>query len=117
MGQVDFDFKPEVPVFDADVALGRRHDRRVAVDGVEGTLAEMDGAGVERAHVYAPHAAGWDSTHGNESLVRTIAGQPRFVPQFAANPTVDDLDDLSETARNWALPATRTCPGFRPTRT
>ena len=60
-----------MPVFDADVALGRRHDRRVAVDSVEGTLEEMDRSGVDRAHVYAPHAAGYDSTHGNELLVRT----------------------------------------------
>ena len=64
MGQVDFEFRPDVPVFDADVALGRRHDRRVAVDSVEGTLEAMDRAGVDRAHVYAPHAAGYDSTHG-----------------------------------------------------
>ena len=112
MGQVDFEFKPEVPVFDADVALGRRHDRRVAVDGVEGTLAEMDRAGVERAQVYAPHAAGWDSSQGNESLVRTIAGQPRFVPQFAANPAVDDLGDFSAAFRAAGARSVRVVPGL-----
>ena len=49
MGKVDFDFKPSVPVFDANVSLGRRHDRRVSVDTAEGTLAAMNKAGVERA--------------------------------------------------------------------
>ena len=54
MGQVDFEFRPDVPVFDADVALGRRHDRRVAVDSVEGTLEEIDRAGVDRPRLRSP---------------------------------------------------------------
>ncbi len=112
MGQVDLDFKPSVPVFDADVALGRRHDRRVAVDSVEGTLEAMDKAGVGRAHVYAPHAAGYDSTEGNELLMATIAGQPRFVPQFAANPSADDLDDFKAAFTAAGARSIRVVPGI-----
>ena len=51
MGQVDLDFKPAVPVFDANAALGRRHDKRVAVDTADGVIEVMDEAGVERALV------------------------------------------------------------------
>ena len=39
MGKVDLNFMPNVPVFDANAALGRRHDKRVNVDTVEGTIA------------------------------------------------------------------------------
>ena len=38
MGEVDFHFKPSVSVFDANMALGRRQDRRVNVGSVEETL-------------------------------------------------------------------------------
>ena len=62
---VDLDFRPEVPAFDANAALGRRHDRRVSKDSAAELLAEMDRAGVQRALVYAPHAAAYDSTEGN----------------------------------------------------
>jgi len=111
MGQVDLNFKPTVPVFDADVALGRRHDRRVAVDTADGTLEAMDKAGVDRAHVYAPHAAGYDSSEGNELLMETIAGQPRFVPQFAANPSSDDLDEFKASFKAAGARSIRIVPG------
>ena len=65
VGQVNLRFKPTVPVFDANVSLGRRHNRRVAVDTAEGTLRAMDRAGIDRALVYSPHAAAYDSRDGN----------------------------------------------------
>ena len=57
MGEVDLRFRPSVPVFDANMALGRRHDRRVLFDSVEDALREMDRAGVDRALVYSTVAA------------------------------------------------------------
>ena len=54
MGQVNLKFKPSVPVFDANVALGRRHDRRVVVDTTAGTLEAMKKSGVERALASGP---------------------------------------------------------------
>ena len=94
MGQVDLDFKPSVPVFDANMALGRRHDRRVPVDTVEETLRLMDMAGIGRALVYAPHAATYDSQDGNRLLMTTIDGESRLVPQFVCNPSFDGFDDF-----------------------
>ena len=64
MGDVDLSVRPSVPVFDANVALGRRHDRRVAMNDVVGTLAEIDRTGVRRALVHVPHAAAYDSREG-----------------------------------------------------
>ena len=60
MGEVDLDFKPLVPVFDANVALGRRHDKRVVIDTIEGLFEAMDNSGVDRAVVYSPHAEHFD---------------------------------------------------------
>ena len=95
MSEVDLDFKPTVPVFDANISLGRRHDRRVPVDTVEDTLAAMDRAGVDRALAYSPHAANYDSREGNDLLLTTIAGESRIVPQMVGNPTWDDLDEFA----------------------
>ena len=92
MGQVDLSFRPSVDVFDANVALGRRHNRRVRVDAVEGTLEAMKQAGVGKALVYSAHAADFDSRDGNELLLEMIQGQPSLVPQFVCNPAFDDLD-------------------------
>ena len=91
MGNVDLNFKSAVPTFDANVALGRRHDRRVVVDTTEGLLEAMDGSGVERAVVYSPYAAHFDTVEGNEQLLEMIEGQPRLIPQLVANPAVEDL--------------------------
>ncbi len=92
MGEVDLHFKPSVPVFDACVALGRRHDRLVREDSVAGTIDVMDKAGVGRALVYSPHAVAFDAKEGNQLLMDMIRGEARLVPQFAVNPTFDDLD-------------------------
>ena len=47
MGNVEFDFKPSVPVLDANASLGRRHDWPVGVDSAEGARSEMERAGVD----------------------------------------------------------------------
>ena len=92
MGKVELDFRPSVPVLDANVSLGRRHDRAVAVDTVEGVRREMDRAGIGRALVYAPHAATYDSVEGNSMLMESVRGRDDFVPQFVCNPAFDDLE-------------------------
>ena len=54
MSVAETDFRPFVKVFDANVALGRRHDRRVTIDTARDTLTEMDRVGVQQALVYIP---------------------------------------------------------------
>jgi predicted TIM-barrel fold metal-dependent hydrolase len=111
MGEVDLDFKPSVPVFDANMALGRRHDRRVPVDTVAETLREMDRAGVGRALVYAPHAITYDSEQGNSLLLETIHGDARLVPQFVCNPSFDDFDAFTSWVKEARIRAVRLVPG------
>ena len=107
---VDLDFRPEVAAFDANAALGRRHDRRVAVDDAAGLLAEMDRAGVERALVYAPHAAAFDSAEGNAGLLEAIGDESRLVPQFVCNPTFDDLEATKAQIEAAGVRAVRMVP-------
>jgi predicted TIM-barrel fold metal-dependent hydrolase len=110
MGQVDLDFKPTVPVFDANVALGRRHDRRVSVDSPEGTVSEMARAGIQRALVYSPHAVNFDSRDGNNLLLETIEGHDGLVPQFVGNPTFDNLDEFSAEIEERSIRSVRLAP-------
>lgn len=88
--EVDIPFRPSVPVFDGNAALGRRHDRRVALETPAALLAEMDRCGVGRALVYHPHAANYCTREGNPWLMELIAGEPRLLPQFVVNPVFDD---------------------------
>ena len=109
MGEVDLNFKPSVPVFDANIGLGRRHYKRVFEDTVEGTLAAMERAGIQRALVYSPHAAYWDPGEGNQLLLDTIEGHPNLVPQFVANP-LDDLDTFAAQVKEKGVRSLRMLP-------
>src|SRR5262245_47959789 len=111
MGEVNLNFKPAVPVFDANMALGRRHDRRVSVDTVDETLKEMNRSGVGRALVYAPHAITYDSAQGNSLLLETIHGDSRLVPQFVCNPSFDDFDAFTSWVKEARIRAVRMVPG------
>ncbi len=110
MRRVELDFRPAVPAADANAAVGRRHDRRVAVDDAAGVVAEMDRAGVSQALVYAPHAAAYDSREGNAWLADAVRGEPRLVPQFVCNPAFDDLDDTAAHAAGAGARAVRMLP-------
>ena len=110
MGQVDLHFKPSVAVFDANMALGRRHDRPVRSHSAEGALAAMDMAGVQRSLVYTQHAVEFDGPQGNDLLLEMIAGEPRFVPQFAVNPGFDKLETFAESVRARGVRSVRMAP-------
>ncbi len=112
MGEVDFSFKASVPVFDANIAMGRRHDRRVTVDNAEDTLKAMRRAGVDRAVAYAPHAVGYDPQDGNGLLMELIEGHEGFFPQFVCNPTWDDLDAFAGQVKELGVRSIRMVPAL-----
>lgn len=112
MGLVDLHFKPSVAVFDANMALGRRHDRPVRSHSAEDALAAMDMAGVQRALVYTQHAVEFDGPQGNDLLVEMTAGEPRFVPQFAVNPGFDKLEAFAESLRAHDVRSVRMAPNL-----
>ncbi len=110
MGQVDLHFRPSAPVFDANMALGRRHDRPVRSHTAEGALAAMDMAGVQRAVVYSQHAVEFDGPQGNELLLEMTAGEPRFAPQFVVNPAFDDMEAFIEDVQAHDVRSIRMAP-------
>ena len=110
MGQVDLHFRPSVAVFDANMALGRRHDRPVRSHTAQGALAAMDMAGVQRGVVYTQHAVEFDGPQGNELLIEMTAGEPRFAPQFAVNPAFDDMEAFAKDVRAHDVRSVRMTP-------
>ena len=110
MGEVDLNFKSSVPTFDACVALGRRFNRYVRSDTLEGLITTMDRAGVDKALAYSPHAIDFATVEGNELLMQQIAGEPRVVPQFVGNPTYDDMDAFASQLHELAVRSVRMAP-------
>lgn len=110
MGTVDLDFKPSIPVFDGNVALGRRHDRRVKVDNSNDLLTEMKKVGVGKALVYSPHAVTYDSYIGNGDLMEMIDGHDNLVPQFVCNPVFDDFKQFTNQVESLDVRAIRMTP-------
>ena len=110
MTEIDLDFKPTVPVFDANVALGRRHVRRSPFDTAPALIGEMDRLRIERALVYTPHAVSYDTREGNAYLLQLIGNESRLVPQFVCNPSVDDLKEFAQRVRQDQICSVRMLP-------
>ncbi|MDE2927752.1 MAG: hypothetical protein OXT71_15260 [Acidobacteriota bacterium] len=113
MGRVDFNFKPAVPVFDANVELGRRHDQRNLKDTPEQLFEEMARAGVNRALVWHPNGATYDSMDGNLILQELTQGDSRLVPQFFCNPSFDDFDVFTRSVKDAAVRSIRMVPQYQ----
>ncbi len=103
-------FKPEVPVFDGNAVLGRRHDRRVLSGDRGALIAEMDRAGIGRALVHTPYAVTYDTTVGNRRVLELIGGEPRCAAQFVVNLPMDRLETFSETVRAAGVRSLRAFP-------
>ena len=102
-------FAPSVPVFDANIALGRRNDRRVAIDTPEDTLKEMRSNGISRALVYSPTAAS-ATLNGNRLLLEATESESSLVPQFIFNPSVDDLHTFATRVNEAKVRSVRMLP-------
>ncbi|MDP7579546.1 MAG: hypothetical protein QGF12_08450 [SAR202 cluster bacterium] len=112
MSKVKLNFTPSVPVFDANVALGRRHDKTVSVESADDTMIEMERAGIDQALVYAPHAASYDSGEGNQMLLDSVNRSEHLIPQFVCNPAFDDMDQVVNDLKNQNILSVRMFPGL-----
>ena len=88
-------FKPRVPVFDANVRVGQRHDELSACRDRATLLAEMDRCGVARAVIYHAQTEDISPFDGNQLLLDSWLGDDgRLVPQWSILPTPDSLAQL-----------------------
>ena len=85
-------FQPRVPVFDANVGVGHRHDRPSPFSDANELLEEMQRHGVDRALIYHVQGEAISAIRGNEAL-RHWAGDA-FSLQWMAGPGDDSLRQL-----------------------
>ncbi len=96
MGAIDLNFRPSVPVFDANIALGRHNKRFLTSDSLAQAEIEMDRIGVGRALAYSMHAAVFDTEDGNEYLMDILSGNSSIEPQFVCNFATDNLNRFAD---------------------
>lgn len=94
MGEVTF--QPRVPVFDANVGVGHRHDRVSPCDTADQLLAEMARHGVSRAVIHHLQGETISPIEGNQDLVRWAVDGGAFRLQWTLGPTADSLRQLRE---------------------
>ena len=89
-------FRASVPVFDANIGVGHRHDRPAPFDDADGLLEEMHRHGVERALIYHIQGESISPTQSNEELARWTEADGPFSLQWVAGSTPDSLRQLQE---------------------
>lgn len=110
MGQIETNFKPSFPVFDANVALGRKHSQRVLVDNAPDLLKYMSKSGIDRSLVYSPHSVNFDSIDGNSILIENINGNNALMPQFVWSPGIDNMQNAIDTTLKHNVKSIRFAP-------
>jgi predicted TIM-barrel fold metal-dependent hydrolase len=84
-------FRPGVPVFDANVRVGDCHDLPSPCRDRTALLAEMDRHGVERAVIYHAQTEMISPLDGNQLLESWLDGDGRLTPQWSILPTPASL--------------------------
>ena len=95
-------FRPRVPVFDANVRVGDRHDEPAPFRDRAGLFAEMDRHGVARAVVYHAQTEEISPLEGNQFLEEWLDAEGRLLPQWSIMPgkaTVAQIQALDDVGR------------------
>ena len=92
MGSLNF--RPRVPVYDANVGVGHRHDRPAPFEDADGLLEEMHRHGVDRAVIYHVQGESVSAIEGNEALSGWTDADGPFSLQWTAGPGEDSLRQL-----------------------
>ena len=88
------DFRARVPVFDANIGVGHRHDRPSPFADAAGLRTAMHRHGIERGLIYHLQGEAISAIDGNEAL---LAWQDdALVPQWVAGPGTDSLTQLHD---------------------
>ena len=89
-------FYPRVPIFDANIGIGHRHDRPSPVTDADQLLKEMDRHGVERALIYHVQGELISAIDGNEQLQIWAAGHAAFHLQWVVGASADSLQQIQD---------------------
>ena len=100
-------FSASVPVFDANVGIGHRHNRRYPYDSADGLLEEMARHGVDRALVYHVQGELISPSQGNEQLADWMDGHEELVSQYVAGSDPGSLAQLKELRADRSLTSVR----------
>jgi uncharacterized protein len=79
-------FKARVPVFDANIRVGDRHDEPSVCRDRGALLAEMDRHGVSHAVIYHALTEEMSPIDGNQALAAWLGDDDRLVPQWSVLP-------------------------------
>jgi predicted TIM-barrel fold metal-dependent hydrolase len=87
-------FKPRVPVIDANVRVGHPLDGPSPCSNREQLLTEMDRHGVQRAIIYHAQTENPSPIDGNEQLHPWLDKNSRLIPQWSVMPVADSLAQI-----------------------
>jgi predicted TIM-barrel fold metal-dependent hydrolase len=100
-------FRPRVPVFDAQVCVGSRRSELGPAATRPALLGALDRHGIRRALIYHAHAEEFSPIHGNTLLADWLGADERLVPLWSAMPTDASLAQLQELHADRPLRAVR----------
>ena len=89
-------FQSRVPVFDANIGVGHRHDRPAPFEDAAGLQKEMQRHGVERALIYPIQGESISPLDGNVALAQWADAEGRFSLQYVAGPSARSLLQLQD---------------------
>ena len=87
-------FKPRVPVFDANIRVGDMHDAPSSCRDRAALLAEMDRHGVDRAVIYHAQTESISPLEGNLFLEAWLGADQRLTPQWSIMPTAASMAQI-----------------------
>jgi hypothetical protein len=89
-------FQPRVPVFDANIGVGHRHNRPAPFEDAAGLRKEMQRLGVERALIYQVQGESISPLDGNVELQNWADAEGPFSLQYVAGPGTRSLHQLQD---------------------
>jgi hypothetical protein len=87
-------FTARVPVFDANIRVGDRHDEATMCRDRAALLAEMDRHGVERAVIYHAQTEDISPLEGNAALELWLGEDQRLIPQWSVLPVAASQEQI-----------------------
>ena len=101
------DFHPTVPVFDANIGIGHRHDRVAPFADADELLVQMQRQGVDRALIYHVQGEAISAVDGNRVLADWAGDCDNFALQWMANANRDCLEQLQSLQREGQIHSVR----------